>query len=214
MMNSRPHASDEAPPIIHWFFTRGSRSRLLGRNDDAIRRVGREKSRGPIQWNESCRAVFPSPVPDACDPRDTSRQSDTHSNESREVRYPWHPWHARAVAVHEAFTRNGRAVCRCGVDENPGVRLLEFEARTCDRPGCRPTQIYRIAFRSRWCGLILSLIARLLSVGGADPSDVLAQQSRQQPYCFPSGFWRQHLPRRALLGWMKQFELSDSLLDE
>ena len=64
--------------------------------------------------------------------------------------------------------------------------------------------ISTIAFRSRWCGLILSLIARLLSAGGgADSSDVLAQQSRQQPYCFPFGFCRQHLPRRALLGRMK-----------
>jgi hypothetical protein len=58
--------------------------------------------------------------------------------------------------------------------------------------------------KERWCGLILSLIAGLLSpAGNADSSDVLAQQSRQQPYCFPSGFCRQHLPRRVLLGWMK-----------
>ncbi len=39
--------------LIHRFFTRGLRFTLLGRNDDAIRRVGREKSYGPIQWNES-----------------------------------------------------------------------------------------------------------------------------------------------------------------
>jgi len=72
--------------------------------------------------------------------------------------------------------------------------------------------IYRIAFRSRWCGLILSLIARsLFAAGDVNSSDVLAQQSRQQPFCFPSDFPRQQTPRRTLLGWMKQFELSDSL---
>jgi hypothetical protein len=36
--------------------------------------------------------------------------------ESREVSYFWHPWYARTVAVHETFTRNGRAVFQCGLD--------------------------------------------------------------------------------------------------
>ena len=56
--------------------------------------------------------------PGGCAPRDMSRQRNTHNIELREVRYPWHPWHARTVAVHEAPIRNGRAVCRCGIDEN------------------------------------------------------------------------------------------------
>src|SRR5438034_3515528 len=45
-------------------------------------------------------------------------------------------WHARTVAVHEALTRNGRAVCRCGVDENPGGRLLEIPQWMFDSVAC------------------------------------------------------------------------------
>src|SRR5205807_3479358 len=73
---------------------------------------------------------------DGCAPRGTSRQRNTHNIELREVRYPWHTWHARTVAVHEALTRNGRAVCRCGVDENPGGRLLEIPQWMFDSVAC------------------------------------------------------------------------------
>src|SRR6516165_2505232 len=69
------------------------------------------------------------PCPDGSALHGTSRQRNTHNLELREVRYPWHPWHACAVAVHEAFTRNGRAVCRGSVDGKPGARLLEIPFR-------------------------------------------------------------------------------------
>src|ERR1019366_3409417 len=42
------------------------------RNDDATRRVGREKQRDPKPPNESCRRVFPSPIQDACGLRGSS----------------------------------------------------------------------------------------------------------------------------------------------
>jgi hypothetical protein len=78
----------------------------------------------------------PSPVRDESGLRGTSRQRNTHSIESREVRYPWHPWHDRVVAIHQSFTRNGRALFRCSIEENLEVRLLEipqwmFDPATC-----------------------------------------------------------------------------------
>ena len=80
----------------------------------------------------------PSQVRDASGPRGTSRQRNTHSIESREVRYPWHPWHDRVVAIHQSFTRNGRALFRCSIEENLEARLLEipqwmFDLATCCR---------------------------------------------------------------------------------
>jgi hypothetical protein len=60
------------------------------------------------------------------DLRDTSRQRNTHSTESREVRYPWHPWHDRVVTIHRSFTRNGRALFFCSVEESLEGRLLEI----------------------------------------------------------------------------------------
>ena|SRR5664279_2425153 len=80
----------------------------------------------------------PSPVRDESGLRCTSRQRNIHSIESREVRYPWHPWHDRVVAIHQSFTRNGRALFRCSIEENLEVRLLEipqwmFDPATCCR---------------------------------------------------------------------------------
>ena len=63
-------------------------------------------------------------------------------------------------------------------------------------------------------GFILSLIGCLLSAArGTNSCDVLVQQSNQEAYSFPIGFSKQRLPRRALLGRMNEYELSDSLSD-
>ena len=66
----------------------------------------------------------------------TSRQRNTHSTESREVHYPWHPWHRRVVAIHQSFTRNGRALFRCSSEENPEARLLEIPQWMLDPATC------------------------------------------------------------------------------
>jgi len=120
--------------------------------------------------------IFDSLCPDGSAPRDTSRQSDTHSNESREVRYPWHPWHARAVAVHEAFTRNGRAVCRCSVDENPGLRLLEIPEWMFDSVAC--SRMYLATVPTVSCGALLDLKALLRCASFPDSDVVLQGQHR------------------------------------
>ena len=67
----------------------------------------------------------------------TSRQRNTHSTESRDVRYPWHPWFGRSVTVYEALTKGGHAISRCGFDDQRNDRSLEvpawmFESAACD----------------------------------------------------------------------------------
>ena len=71
------------------------------------------------------------------DGRCTSRQRNTHSTESRDVRYPWHPWFGRSVTVYEALTKGGHAICRCGFEDQRNDRSLEvpawmFESAACD----------------------------------------------------------------------------------
>ena len=141
-------------------------------NDGAALRVAHAKELDPKLRNEFCLQASPSQVRDAYGPHDVSRQRNTHSLESREVRYPWHPWHARAVAIHEAFTRNGRAVCRCGVDENPGVRLLEIPQWMFDSVAC--CRMYLATVPTVNCGALLDLKA-LLRCASFPVSDVVLQ---------------------------------------
>jgi hypothetical protein len=101
----------------------------------------------------------------------TSRQHDTHNVESREVRYSWHPWHARAVAVHEALTKMGE-VCSGGIDENPGVRLLEIPQWMFDSVARRRMRMATVPTVS--CGALLDLKA-LLRCASLPDSDVVLQ---------------------------------------
>ena len=66
----------------------------------------------------------------------TSRQSDTHRIESREVRYPWHPWYGRAVWIDQAVVRGGRAMFQCRLELGQEQRSVEvpqwmFDAASC-----------------------------------------------------------------------------------
>src|SRR5215471_12174713 len=56
---------------------------------------------------------------------DTSRQSNTHIIESREVRYPWHLWHGRTVWIYQALRKQGEGIFRCRIDQDPSVSLQE-----------------------------------------------------------------------------------------
>src|SRR5437667_10187749 len=76
------------------------------------------------------------------------------------------------VAVHEAFTRNGRAVCRCGADENPGVRLLEIPQWMFDSVACRRMRLASAPMVG--CGALLDLKA-LLRCASLPDSDVVLQ---------------------------------------
>src|SRR5467141_845787 len=61
---------------------------------------------------------------------------NTHSTESREIRYPWHPWCGRSVWIHRKVVKGGRAVYRCSLEPNHEARLSEvpqwmFESGAC-----------------------------------------------------------------------------------
>src|SRR6266403_2489999 len=76
------------------------------------------------------------PRPNAYVTADTSRQSNTHSTESREIRYPWHPWYGRPVWIHGVLVKSGQAVYRCSLEQNLEARLFEipqwmFESGAC-----------------------------------------------------------------------------------
>ena len=106
----------------------------------------------------------------------TSRQRNTHNIESREVRYPWHPWHARAVAVHGALTKNGRGVFRCGIDENPGVRLLEIPQWMFDSVACCRMRLATVPTVS---GAALLDLKALLRCASFPVSDVVLQSQHR-----------------------------------
>ena len=136
-----------------------------GRSEGGVRKASPSGSRPPDRgrpvrgWNAGA-------------PGCTSRQRNTHNIESREVRYPWHPWHARAVAVHEALTKNGRGVFRCGIDENPGMRLLEIPQWMFDSVACCRMRLATVPTVS--CGALRDLKA-LLRYASFPDSDVVIQ---------------------------------------
>jgi hypothetical protein len=153
-----------------------TRIRQPDRNDDATRRVSEGKGLDRDSSSGLSSLAFPSRVQDACGPHDTSRQRNTHSNESREVRYPWHPWYGRPVVVHEAFTRNGRAVFRCGIEENPGARLLEIPQWMFDSVACCRVRLATVP--TVGCDALLDLKALLRCASFPDSNVVLQGQHR------------------------------------
>jgi len=78
----------------------------------------------------------PSPVQDELCPGNTSRQSNTHSTELREIRYPWHPWRGRSVWIYGAFVKSGWALYRCSLEQNQKARLFEIPQWMFDSGAC------------------------------------------------------------------------------
>src|SRR5215831_11190328 len=94
------------------------------RNDGASRRPLEKQRSG--RW--IVRAVIPASLALARDEDandDTSRQSNTHSIESREVRYPWHPWCGRTVWIYQSLRKHGEGILRCRVEQDPRGSLQE-----------------------------------------------------------------------------------------
>jgi len=110
--------------------------RPRGRSDGANRPIAHGRS--PDRWlqNRFCGQEFPCGGRDGCGRRDTSRQSNTHSTESREIRYPWHPWYGRSVWIHGAFVKGGQAVYRCSLEQNHEARLFEIPQWMFDSGAC------------------------------------------------------------------------------
>ena len=51
----------------------------------------------------------------------TSRQSNAHSTESREIRYPWHPWCGRSVWIYSTVVKGGITVRHGGTFAATGL---------------------------------------------------------------------------------------------
>ena len=47
----------------------------------------------------------------------TTRQSNTHSTESRVVLYPWHPWYGRTVWVYDVRVKTQGTVVDCSLEQ-------------------------------------------------------------------------------------------------
>ena len=118
----------------------------------------------------------PSPDRDGFGPGGTSRQRNTHSTESREVRYPWHPWHDRVVTIHRSFTRNGRALFCCSVEESLEGRLLEIPQWMFDSAICCRIQLAAVSTVS--CEALLDLKTVLQCALPPDREVVLQAQHR------------------------------------
>ena len=115
---------------------------------------------------------------DASGPRDTSRQSNTHSTELREIHYPWHPWYGRPVWIHGAFVKSGCAVYRCSLEQNHEGRLFEipqwmFEPSAC----CRLRRAEKPVVD---CAALLAL--KLLLQSTRSPGRDLVIQAQHHPY--------------------------------
>ena len=80
------------------------------------------------------------------------------------------------MAVHEAFTRNKRAVFQCGADENPGVRLLEIPQWMFDSVACCRMRLATVPTVS--CGALLDLKALLRCASFPVSNVVLQSQHR------------------------------------
>jgi len=78
----------------------------------------------------------PSPVQDELCPGNTSRQSNTHSTELREIRYPWHPWYGRPVWIYGAIVKSGWALYRCSLEQNHKARRFEIPQWMFDSGAC------------------------------------------------------------------------------
>jgi hypothetical protein len=78
----------------------------------------------------------PWPAPDEFGSAGTSRQSNTHSTELRDIRYPWHPWYGRPVWIHGAFVKAGQGVYRCSLEQNLEGRLFEIPQWMFDSGAC------------------------------------------------------------------------------
>jgi hypothetical protein len=84
----------------------------------------------PVSARHSC--LFT----DVSGPDLTSRQSNTHSTESRELLYPWHPWYGRSLWIHGALVKSGSVVYRCSLEAQQEAPLLEIPQWMFESTGC------------------------------------------------------------------------------
>ena len=104
------------------------------RIDDEVHRLPELERLFPFRVGEpSVNPGYLSPRRDESWIDDTSRQSNTPSIESREVRYPWHPWHGRTVWIYQSLKKQGEGILRCRMEQDPSVSLQELPEWMFDR---------------------------------------------------------------------------------
>ena len=108
----------------------------------------------------------------------TSRQSDTHRIESREVRYPWHPWYGRAVWIDRVVVRGGRAVFRCRSEPGHEPRSVEVPQWMFDAASCHRMRLGPIPSVS--CDALRDLRALLSQTTLADRDDLRDAQHQAE----------------------------------
>src|ERR1700730_553149 len=107
------------------------------RSGGAVHRPATPPRRTPLPGAESLvAAVNPSPTKDVFSNGVTNGQSNTHSTESQEIRYPWHLWCGRSVWIHRRVVKGGRALYRCSLEQNHEARLFEVPQWMFDSGAC------------------------------------------------------------------------------
>ena len=129
----------------------------------------------------SAARASPSLTRDAFWIGDTSRQSNTHSTESRELLYPWHPWYGRSLWIHGALVKSGRVVYRCSLEAQQKAPLLEIPQWMFESTGC--CRVHRAENPFVDCAALLDL--KLLLHPTRSPVSGLVVQA--QHYSVPGG---------------------------
>ena len=80
----------------------------------------------------------PLPARDASGSDDRTQQRNTHSTESRVVRYRWHPWFGQEVWVHQVRRgqRSPGPVLRCGLTPDLDAKAVEIPLWMFDAEAC------------------------------------------------------------------------------
>ena len=80
----------------------------------------------------------PCPARDASGCGDRTQQRNTHSTESRVVRYRWHPWFGQEVWLHQVRRGQPSAgpVLRCGLTPDLDAKAVEIPLWMFDAAAC------------------------------------------------------------------------------
>ena len=114
----------------------------------------------------------------------TTRQSNTHSTDSRQVLYPWHPWYGRTVWVHDVRVRAGQAVAHCRLDPGRGGRALAIPQWMLDTASC--CQICSAQWPAVSVAALLEL-KRLLAASAVRAEAGVVVEAQHRPSSFTGG---------------------------
>ena len=108
----------------------------------------------------------------------TTRSHKTHISDRREVCYRWHPWTGRPVLVVSTFTRAGRTMLRCRLNDDDPTPPLELPDWMFDRVACGRMNLTTAPFVTLEHLLALRALLRGQSPAARHPNRV---QERYRP---------------------------------